>query len=135
MSDFATKEQLSSFWRELTEAEETRAEFLLSVASDRLRVMGDDIDVDLDAKVSASTSFANTIAWVVMEAVKRALQTPADNLPVKDFSQTAGPYSSNYTYDNPGGDLYFKKSELSAIGLYGKQTLSAISATTSDIFS
>lgn len=132
---FATKAQLESFWRDLETAEESRADFLLTLASNRLRLMGEDIDVDLDAKVAASEAFTSTIAWVVLEAVKRAIQTPTNALPVDNYSQTAGPYSENYKFSNPSGDLWFKKTELSALGLYGRQTLDAISMTTTNIFS
>jgi hypothetical protein len=128
--NFTTKARLESFWRTLTSAEDERATLLLTLASDRLRSMGEDLEVDLDAKVTASNAFRSTIEWVVLEAVKRALQTPTDTLPVDTFAQTAGPYSENYKYSNPSGDLWFKKSELSALGLYGKQTLGSIDPIT-----
>jgi hypothetical protein len=68
-----------------------------------------------------------------MEAVKRAMLTPTDVPPVETYSQTAGPYSENYKYTNPSGDLWFKKTELSALGLYGKQSLSSLS-TSQDLY-
>lgn len=133
MQPFATIANLEMFWRALTEAEEPRAEFLLELASNRLRVIGDDNGVNLDAKVSASAAYASTIQWVVMEAVKRAMLTPTDQPPVDTYSQTAGPYSENYKYTNPSGDLWFKKSELKALGLYGVQSLGSIS-TSQDLY-
>jgi hypothetical protein len=135
LTPFASVEDLSAFWREITEAEQPRAETLLLLASNRLRQMAEDAEIDLDAKVEASDIYKANVQWVVMEAVKRAMLMPTDQQPVDTASMTAGPYSENYKYSNPSGDLWFKKSELSAIGLAGKQRLGSISTTpNSDIY-
>lgn len=52
-----------------------------------------------------------------MDATKRALATPIDTPPVDNYSQSAGPYSENYRFTNPSGDLWFKKAELRSIGI------------------
>lgn len=135
LTPFATKEDLAAFWRELTAAEESRADVLLPLASNRLRLMGEDVDIDLDEKLAASEVFASVLQWVVMEAVKRAIATPTNTPPVDNYQQTAGPYSENYKFTNPSGDLWFKKSELSAIGLNGIQSLGNVSTTDPDIYS
>lgn len=127
LTPFATLEQLESFWKDVASADEGRANVLLELASNRLRLIGTDIGVNVDTKVSESEAYATTARWVVMEAVKRAMLTPTDQPPVSQYSQTAGPYSENYQYTNPSGDLWFKKSELQALGLYGRQSLSSIS--------
>lgn len=129
MANFATVAQLEAFWRDLTTTEETRAGVLLELASARLREIGTDVGVDVDAQVAARESYAVTARWVVMEAVKRAMLTPVDTPPADEYQQTAGPYSENIKFSNPSGDLWFKRSELQALGLYGKQTLSGISTS------
>jgi hypothetical protein len=133
LDPFATLTQLELFWKDVPDADEPRAENILVLASNRLRLIGEDVGVDMDAKVAASEAYASTASWVVMEAVKRAMLTPTDQAPVDSYSQTAGPYSENYKYTNPSGDLWFKKSELSALGLYGRQSLDSIS-TSQDIY-
>lgn len=133
MTPFATLEQLEAFWKDV--CDENRAKFLLELASNRLRLIGVDLNIDVDQKVADSVPYASTISWVVMEAVKRAMLTPVDQQPVDTFAQTAGPYSENFKYTNPSGDLWFKKSELSAIGLYGNQSLDNISTSRTDIYS
>lgn len=138
MADFATVAQLEAFWKDLNSAEEARAGVLLELASARLREIGNDVEVDVDALVAERESYAITARWVVMEAVKRAMLTPTDVPPVDTYSQTAGPYSENYKYTNPAGDLWFKKSELQSLGLYGRQTLSSLSTSSNlyyDIYS
>lgn len=129
MEAFATTSQIAAYWRELSSAEKARADIMIVLASDRLRLIGEDVGVDVDAKKEASSAYATTLRWVVMEAVKRAIQTPTDQPPVDSIQQTAGPYSQNYTYTNPSGDLWFKKSELRSLGLYGKQNLSSINTS------
>lgn len=123
LTPFATKEQLAAYWRALTGDEPTRADLLLMLASNRLRLTAETDGVNLDAKVAASEAFESTTRWVVMEAVKRAMQTGVDMPSVESYQQTAGPYSENFKYVNPTGDLFFRKSELAALGLSGKQTL------------
>lgn len=132
---FATKADLAAYWRALTTDETGRADVMLPLASNRLRLMAEAVDINLDEKSAASEAYKDTLKWVVMEAVKRALSTPTDQPPVDSISQTAGPYSENYKFTNPSGDLWFKKSELSAIGLYGRQTIGSISTSREDIYS
>lgn len=129
---YANVDDLTAFWK--TPDNTARALVLLTSASNRLRLIGENVDVDVDAKVNASPAYFSTVQWVVMEAVKRALNTPTDMQPVDTWQQTAGPYSENIKYTNPSGDLWFKKSELSAIGLSGNQTLSSISTSRTDIY-
>ncbi len=129
-NNYATVDDLSVFWRTITESETDRANNLLTLASSRLRVYADAAGIDLDQKVEDSTDFANIAKWVVMEAVKRAMATPTDVPPVDNYSQSAGPYSENYRFTNPSGDLWFKKSELKALGISGNQIVDSITPNT-----
>ena len=135
LTPFATAVQLQAYWRPLTAPETSRANIMLTLASNRLRVIAEDVSINLDTKKDASEAYASTLQWVTMEAVKRALQTPTDQPPVETWAQTAGPYSENYKYTNPSGDLWFKKTELSALGIYGSQSLSSILSTNEAIYS
>lgn len=134
LTAFATVAQLEAFWKPLSGAEETRATSLLLLASNRLRVIGEQVDIDVDARAEESEAYASNLAWVVMEATKRAMLTPTDLPPVDTWQQTAGPYSENIKYSNPSGDLWFKKSELSDLDLGGKQILGSISSSRTDIY-
>lgn len=129
LTPYASLAQLETFWKDVPEGDHGRAELLLELASNRLRLIGEDVEVDVDARVAASEAYATTARWVVMEAVKRAMQSPTDQIPTESYSQTAGPYSENFKFSNPSGDLWFKKSELSALDLYGKQSLSSLSTS------
>lgn len=128
---YADHEDLTAFWK--APDSDTRADYLLKLASNRLRVIATDVGVNLDERVNSDYPYFYTVQWVVMEATKRALLTPQDAPPVDSMTQTAGPYSENFKYTNPSGDLWFKKSELASLGLYGKQTLNSIS-TSQDLY-
>lgn len=129
---YANAEDLTNYWK--APEDTNRANYLLKLASNRLRLIAEDSSIDLDAKANSNPAYFDTLQWVVMESTKRALQAPLDQQPMETWQQAAGPYSENIKYTNPTGDLWFKKSELSAIGLSGSQTLSSISASRTDIY-
>lgn len=129
---YANAEDLTNYWK--APEDTNRANYLLKLASNRLRLIAEDSSIDLDAKANSNPAYFDTLQWVVMESTKRALQAPLDQQPMETWQQAAGPYSENIKYTNPTGDLWFKKSELSAIGLSGSQTLSSISTSRTDIY-
>lgn len=129
---YANAEDLTLYWRAPDSAE--RANYILKLASNRLRQMAKDVGVDLDAQVNADEVYFMNVQYVVMEASKRALQADVNAAPSESYQQTAGPYSENIKYSNPAGDLYFKKAELSTIGLNGNPQLYSISTSRTDIY-
>lgn len=130
---YANAEDLTLYWKAPTDA--NRANYILKMASNRLRQIATDVGVDLDAKVNSDIVYFLNVQGVVMEASKRALQTPTDQQPTESYGQTAGPYSENFKYSNPTGDLFFKKAELSLLGLFGNQSMYSISTSRTDIYS
>jgi hypothetical protein len=124
---YANYEDLTLYWKAPDST--TRADYILKMVSNRLRQMATDLDKDLDALVNANEVYFLNVQSVVMEAAKRALQAPIDQQPTETYGQTAGPYSENFKYSNPAGDIYFKKAELQLIGFWGNQTLDSISTS------
>lgn len=129
-AQYATTTDLSTYWRPIETSEEVRANDLLSLASSRLRLYATNAGFNLDEKIAENTDYAEAVKWVVMEATKRALSTPIDTPPVDSYSQAAGPYSENYKFTNPSGDLWFKKAELKTLGISGVQRATSISPVT-----
>ena len=129
-TNYATIAALEAYWRPLDESEESRATQMITIASSRLRLYASNSGIDIDAKIAESTDYAEAVKWVVMEATKRALSTPIDTPPVDSYSQAAGPYSENYKFTNPSGDLWFKKAELKTLGISGVQRATSISPVT-----
>ena len=129
-TNYATVADLEAYWRPLEESEESRATQMITIASSRLRLYAGNAGIDIDAKIAESADYAEAVKWVVMEATKRALSTPIDTPPVDSYSQAAGPYSENYKFTNPSGDLWFKKAELKTLGISGIQRAVSISPVT-----
>ena len=117
MAAFATVDDLTLLKRKMTVEEQERAAEYLNMVSDFLRVEADKVGKDLDAMVTKNVHLASVAKSVVVEAVNRALNTPADQEPISQMSQTAGPFSASATYLVPGGGLYVMRRELAQLGL------------------
>lgn len=125
MSTFATVDDMTALWRQMTAQEQSRAQALLIVVSDALRVEADKVGKDLDALVAANPRLASVAKSVTVDVVARTLMTSTDQEPMSQFSQTAGPYSASGTFLVPGGGLFIKRSELARLGLR-RQTCGAV---------
>lgn len=117
MNPFATYFDLMTLWRVLKGEEMTRAEALLVVVSDSLRMEASKVGRDLDAMIAANPALATVAKSVTVDVVARTLMTSTEQEPLSQFSQTAGPYTTSGTYLVPGGGIFIKKSELARLGL------------------
>ena len=117
MANFATIDELITLWRPLSNDELTRAEPLLEVVSDSLRVEAKKVGKDLDAMVSESPSYASVVKSVTIDVVARTLMTSTDQEPMIQSAQAALGYSTSGTFLVPGGGLFIKRSELARLGL------------------
>lgn len=117
MADFATIDDLSQLWRPLKPGEVGRAESLLTVVSDSLRVEAQKVGKDLDVLVADSVSFANVVKSVTVDVVARTLMTSTDQEPMTQVTESALGYSVQGSFLVPGGGLFIKNSELARLGL------------------
>ncbi|HEL2164919.1 MULTISPECIES: phage Gp19/Gp15/Gp42 family protein [Streptococcus] len=117
MEPFATIEDLSTLWRGLKPAETKRAEALLKVVSDSLRVEAEKVGKDLDKMVEAKPYFATVVKSVTIDVVARTLMTSTDQEPMTQYSESALGYSISGSYLVPGGGLFIKDSEIKRLGL------------------
>lgn len=117
MEPFATLEDLRSLWRPLKQDEETRAEALLPVVSNRLRMEAMKVNKDMDLMIIADEVYADVVKSVTVDIVARTLMTSTDKEPMSQFSQSALGYSVSGTFLTPGGGLFIKRDELKALGL------------------
>ena len=132
MSAFATTNDLERFWRPLSGDERSRASDLLDYASAKLRLMAEGSGKDLD-DTDLSDTYKDMLKYTVLEATKRAMSAPELSGGAESYSQTAGPYSENYKFANPNGDLYFTKKEIGQLGL-SAQFLRSLSTARRDIY-
>lgn len=117
MKNFATVEELEVLWRTLKFDERKRAEALLEVVSNNLRVEARKIGKDLDIMISEDYSYASVVKSVTVDVVARTLMTSTNQEPMTQFSESALGYSVSGSYLVPGGGLFIKDSELKRLGL------------------
>lgn len=117
MQPFATIDDVEDLWRILKPDETTRAESLLVVVSDSLRVEADKVGKDLDLLIKDSVAYANVVKSVVVDVVARTLMTSTEQEPMTQTAESALGYSFSGSYLVPGGGLFIKNSELSRLGL------------------
>lgn len=117
MGDFATVEDLETLWRLLKSDERKRAEALLKIVSDSLRVEAKKVGKDLDVLVAEDSSFSSVVKSVTVDVVARTLMTSTEQEPMTQFAESALGYSVSGSYLVPGGGLFIKDSELKRLGL------------------
>ena len=114
MRAYATADDLAARWRELTEAEEARAEALLADAS--AMVASALSRAGLPEAGGTDVEEANLRA-VACAMVRRAMSVADDMAGVTQASQTAGSYSVSATYANPAANLYLTAAERRTLGM------------------
>lgn len=118
---YATISDLTTLWRTMTAAEQTRAAELLDTVSARLRVEANKVGKDLDALIEADVDLASVAKSVTCDIVARTMMTATDKEPMTQFAESAGGYSVSGTFLVPGGGLFVKKSELASLGIRRQQ--------------
>ncbi|QBX14762.1 hypothetical protein Javan155_0021 [Streptococcus phage Javan155] len=117
MTNFATTDDVISLWRPLSVDELKRANALLKVVSDTLRMEADKVGKDLDKTMVDKPYFTNVIKSVTVDIVARTLMTSTRGEPMTQESQSALGYTWSGSYLVPGGGLFIKDSELKRLGL------------------
>lgn len=116
MAGFATIEDLIALWRPLKPNETARAEQLLLIVSDNLRVEAERFGKNLDEMVTKNAAYANVVKSVTVDIVARTLMTSTDQEPLTQFSESALGYSVSGSFLVPGGGLFIKKNGARKIG-------------------
>lgn len=117
MSNFANVEDVKALWRDLSAAEEERAETLIEVVSASLRSEARQVGKDLDVMIAKDPNLAIVAKSVTVDVVARTLMTSTNSEPMTQMSQAALGYSVSGTFLVPGGGLFIKKSELARLGI------------------
>lgn len=115
---YATIEDITLFGKDLTTQEREQAENLLAVASAKLRVIAKKYGKDIDSMINSDEDFAFAVKEVVVNCVKRALESYSnDSVAATQTSQSALGYSVSMTYLNAGQCLYYLRNELKDLGI------------------
>lgn len=106
---YATYEDVEARWRQLSTDEQERCSTLLDDAAAIL-----DSFVKVDESDDAQAELLNVVSC---NMVIRAMSSAADMFGVSQQSMTAGPYTQQWTYKNPSGDMYLTKMEKQLLGI------------------
>lgn len=117
MTPFATIQDLIDLWRPISNEEQERAESLLSVVSNRLRMEARKVGKDIDDDIKDDLVYKDVVRGVTVDIVARTLMTSTDKEPMTQYSESALGYSVSGTFLTPGGGLFIKRDELKALGL------------------
>lgn len=102
---FATVNDIQNLWRPLTAEEQSRAENLLPLISDELRVIAKGVDVDLDARAAADEAYASVLKIVTVDVTVRVLRQSTEGEAMTQESQSGLGYSWSGSYAVPGGGI------------------------------
>lgn len=131
MVAFATVDDMTVLWRQMSKEEQARAVELLKIVSDSLRVEASKVGRDLDEMIKNKPYLATVAKSVAVDVTARVLMTSTDAEPMTQISQSAGGYSASGTFLVPGGGIFIKRSELDRLGLrrprYGAKDIYGIS--------
>ena len=114
---FATVQDITDLFRELTPQEAAKAEALLPIVSDSIRQEAFKVGKNIDNMLKDGSLLANVLKSVTVDVTARALMTSTDSEPMSKISQSALGYSMSGTYLVPGGGLFIKRTELARLGL------------------
>ena len=120
---FATVEDIQKLWRPLTSSEQEKAENLLPLVSDELRVLAKDVGKDLDAMVAADEANASVVKIVTCDVTVRVLRQSTEGEAMTQESQSGLGYSWQGTYAVAGGGIAnsILNNDLKKLGLRKQQ--------------
>ena len=120
---FATVNDIETLWRSLSSSEQSRADALLPLVSDELRVLARDVNVDLDLRAAADEAYASVLKIVTVDVTVRVLRQSTEGDAMTQESQSALGYSWSGTYAVAGGGIAnaILNNDLKKLGLRSQQ--------------
>ncbi len=120
---FATVDDISTLWRQLTAEEQTRAEALLPLVSDEIRVLGRNAGKDIDAEIESDSTYGSVVKIVTVDVVARILRQSTQGDAMTQEAQSALGYSWSGSYAVPGGGIAnsILRNDLKKLGLLKQQ--------------
>lgn len=120
---FATVDDISTLWRQLTAEEQTRAEALLPLVSDEIRVLGRNAGKDIDTEIEIDSTYGSVVKIVTVDVVSRILRQSTQGDAMTQEAQSALGYSWSGSYAVPGGGIAnsILRNDLKKLGLLKQQ--------------
>lgn len=106
MSAFVTLEEFKAIEGVTYSVEQDlRADNLLPLVSDLIRVEGRKYGVDVDAKIESDSAYESVVKMITCDVVGRAMRQSKTGEPMSQESQSALGYSWSGTYAIPSGGV------------------------------
>lgn len=102
---FATVDDLQRIYRPLSAAEQSRAEALLPLVSDEIRVLGRQYGKNIDATIATDEAYASVVKIVTCDVTFRILRQNTEGDAMTQESQSALGYSWSGTFAVAGGGI------------------------------
>lgn len=120
---FATVDDIATLWRPLTSEEQTRANALLPLVSDEIRVIGKRVGKDVDAMIADDDTYGSVVKIVTVDVVARILRQSTEGDAMTQESQSGLGYSWSGSYAVPGGGIAnsIMVNDLKKLGLIRQQ--------------
>lgn len=120
---FATIQDIETLWRPLTASEQSRAEAMLPLVSDELRVLAKNAGKDLDQMAADDEAYASVLKIVTVDVTVRVLRQSTEGEAMTQESQSALGYSWSGTYAVAGGGIAnaILRNDLKKLGIYNQQ--------------
>lgn len=120
---FATIQDIETLWRPLTASEQSRAEAMLPLVSDELRVLAKNAGKDLDQMAADDEAYASVLKIVTVDVTVRVLRQNTEGEAMTQESQSALGYSWSGTYAVAGGGIAnaILRNDLKKLGIYNQQ--------------
>ncbi len=120
---FATVEDIVTLFRPLTSDEQKRADALLPLVSDEIRVLGKNVNKNIDQMISNDSTYGSVVKIVTVDVVSRVLRQNVQGEAMTQESQSGLGYSWSGTYAVAGGGIAnsILKNDLKKLGLLKQQ--------------
>lgn len=120
---FATVEDIETLFRKLTADEQKRADALLPLVSDEIRVLGKNVNKNIDQMISNDSTYGSVVKIVTVDVVSRVLRQNVQGEAMTQESQSGLGYSWSGTYAVAGGGIAnsILKNDLKKLGLLKQQ--------------
>ena len=106
MSAFVTLEEFKAIEGvTYSEEQDLRADNLLPLVSDLIRVEGRKYGVDVDAKIGSDSAYESVVKMITCDVVGRAMRQSKTGDPLSQESQSGLGYSWSGTYAIPSGGV------------------------------
>lgn len=120
---FATVEDIQRLYRPLSAAEQDRADDLLPLVSDEIRVLGRNYGKDIDARIKVDSAYESVVKIVTCDVTFRILRQNTEGDAMSQESQSALGYSWSGTFAVAGGGIAnsILNNDLKKLGLLKQQ--------------